>query len=74
MARTSTSPDLDTPQGWLAPAHVAARLGVSRAQVSRLAVKHAWRRLDVSTGTKGRNQGVRYALNSIEEFERACSY
>ena len=59
---------------WISPAEVAVRLGVSRAQVSRLAVKHGWKRLDVSTSPKARNAGVRYALSSIEEYEQAFSY
>src|SRR5690242_6486776 len=53
---------------WLSPAAVAMRLGISRAQVSRLAVKHHWKRLDVSTSPQARNAGVRYALSSIEEY------
>lgn len=59
---------------WLSPAAVSERLGISRAQVSRLAVRHGWKRLDVSTSPNARNAGVRYALDSIEEYERAFSY
>ena len=61
-------------QKWLSPAAVALRLGISRAQVSRLAVKHGWKRLDVSTSPQARNAGVRYAVTSIEEYEQAFSY
>jgi hypothetical protein len=59
---------------WLSPAAVALRLGISRAQVSRLAVKHSWRRLDVSTSPKAKNAGVRYSLSSILEHERLHSF
>jgi len=59
---------------WLSPATVALRLGISRAQVSRLAVKYQWKRLDISTSPKARNAGVRYHVTSIEEFERTHSY
>jgi hypothetical protein len=59
---------------WIAPAAVALRLGISRAQVSRLAIRHSWKRLDVSTSPKAKNAGVRYAVSSIEEYERTHSY
>jgi len=61
-------------QKWISPATVADRLGISRTQVGRLAVKHRWARLDVSTSPKAKNAGVRYALKSIEEYERAFTY
>lgn len=59
---------------WMSPAAVALRLGISRAQVSRLAARHAWKRLDVSTSPKAKNAGVRYAVSSIEDYERHHSY
>lgn len=59
---------------WLSPAAAATRLGVSRSQIGRLAVIHGWKRLAVSTSPRARNAGVRYALSSIEEYERAFSY
>ena len=73
MDTTSKKAELAPPR-WLSPADVSERLGISRAQVSRLAVKHGWRRLDVSTSPKARNAGVRYALSSIEDYERTFSY
>lgn len=66
--------DVEHAVKWVSPAAVAERLGISRAQVSRLATKHHWKRLDVSTSPKAKNAGVRYALDSIEEYERAFSY
>jgi hypothetical protein len=72
-SKTNVNTPSDGPK-WLSPGAVSVRLGVSRAQVSRLAVKHGWKRLDVSTSPKARNAGVRYALSSIEEYERAFSY
>lgn len=59
---------------WMSPAAVAARLGISRAQVSRLAVKHGWKRLDVSTKPGSRNAGVRIAVSSVEAYELSHSY
>jgi len=59
---------------WLSPAAVAVRLGISRAQVSRLAVKYQWKRLDISTSPGARNAGVRYHRSSVEEFEKTHSY
>lgn len=61
-------------QRWLSPAAVAFRLGVSRAQVSRLCVKHGWRRLDISTKPGSRNAGVRIALSSVEAYEVSHAY
>jgi hypothetical protein len=59
---------------WLSPLEVSMRLGVSRSQVSRLAVKHSWKKLDVSTSPQAKNAGVRYLLSSIEQYERDFSY
>jgi hypothetical protein len=59
---------------WMAPIAVARRLGFSRAQVSRLAVKHGWKRLDISTSPKAKNAGVRYAISSVEAFENSHSF
>lgn len=65
--------EMDKPR-WMAPSAVAARLGISRAQVARLAAQHGWERLDVSTSPKARNAGVRYAVQSIERYEAEKSY
>jgi hypothetical protein len=59
---------------WLSPSIVASRLGISRAQVSRLAQRHNWKRLDISTSPHARNAGIRYAVASVEEYERNHSY
>jgi hypothetical protein len=59
---------------WISPAAVAERLGVSRAQVSRLAAKHGWKRLDVSISPKARNAGVRYSLDSVLSYEETFTY
>lgn len=61
-------------QVWISPAEAAVRLGVSRSQVARLAARHGWQKLDVSTSPHARNAGVRYALSAILSFERANSY
>jgi hypothetical protein len=58
---------------WCSARECAEMLGVSVSQLRRLAVKHNFRALDTSTGTKGRNQGVRYSLRSIEDFEEKFS-
>lgn len=71
--KTNPNTQTECPK-WLSPAAVATRLGISRAQVSRLAVKHHWKRLDVSTSPQARNAGVRYAVSSVEEYEQAFSY
>jgi len=72
--RTDSIPDQSDQPRWLSPAAVCARLAISRAQVSRLAIKYGWKRLDVSTNPSAKNAGVRYALSSIEEYEQAFSY
>jgi hypothetical protein len=59
---------------WISPADAARRLGVSRSQISRLAARHAWKRLDVSSSPQAANAGVRYALSAIIEFEKSHSY
>jgi hypothetical protein len=66
-------PEGNSPR-WLSPSEVAFRLGVSRSQVSRMGVKFKWRRLPVSTSPTARNAGIRYALSSIEQYEKEFSY
>jgi hypothetical protein len=72
MARQEVISDAE--KRWISARTAAGRLGISVTQLRRLASKHQFRRLDVSTGVKGKNQGVRYLLQSIEDYEERCSY
>ena len=68
MRRNSNTEDQAEAEQWLSAREIMEKLKVSRSQIHRLAIKHSWRRLDVSTGTRGNNQGVRYSRDSVDHF------
>jgi hypothetical protein len=60
MLHNNANSTLNTAPRWVSPRQAAEMLGVSRAQISRLANKYNWRRLAITTSPKARNAGVRY--------------
>ena len=74
MHHMERASDVEDRQLWLSSSELMARWNVSRSQVTRIAIKHSFKRLDTSTGTKGNNQGVRYSIHSIKEYEAKFSY